>query len=85
MHAVLMWSATLLNAPWVQTAAAMQATQTALAADLLHCDVVGAFTAGALHAANLQTGSVTGCFSRCSCANCVVIVSHSRNAERRRW
>ncbi len=47
VHAVLVYSATLLNAPWIQTAAAMQATQTALAADLLHCDVVGAFTAGA--------------------------------------
>ena len=46
MNAVLVYSATLLNAPWTQTAAAMQATQTALAADLLHCDVVGAFTAG---------------------------------------
>ena len=52
MHAVLVYSATLLNAPWIQTAAAMQATQMALAADLLQCDVVGAFTAGALESAS---------------------------------
>ena len=47
LRAVLVYSATLLNAPWIQTALALQATQTALAADLLQCNAVGAFTAGA--------------------------------------
>ena len=47
VRAVLVYSATLLNAPYIQTAPALQATQSALAADLLQCNTVGAFTAGA--------------------------------------
>jgi hypothetical protein len=43
---VLVYSATLLNAPYIQIAPALEATQSALAADLLHCNAVGAFTAG---------------------------------------
>ena len=62
-RAVLVYSATLLNAPYVQAAPALQATQSALAADLLQCNAVGAFTAGAhvLRVLNRWAARNAGC------------------------